>query len=129
MKVSYLRQYRHRTSGNPVFVYIVKGTEKELEQYAEAQGENLVIDKQTGNVLWFTTNFIGDSGKLIITDAGRVIPDLGDFAKAQSLANQFEGPLGDKIAEKMAEKLLGSMGKEVEAERVETPAEPKNLDK
>lgn len=44
-----------------VTVYKVTGTEEELEQYKAAQGENLKIDEENGNVLFYSPDGSGDT--------------------------------------------------------------------
>ena len=46
----------------------VKLKKEELEQYATAQGDDLVLDDESGKPLFFTTRYISDNIKLIITE-------------------------------------------------------------
>ena len=107
MKATFARSYKKNTTGNTVFVYVVKGTAKELESYAKAQGDRLVIDEKTGETLWFTTRFVGQTADLIITSNDKVVADMSKFDQADSLARQYGGNLGEQIARASAEALLG----------------------
>ena len=107
MKVSLQRSYRSK-NGNVTFVYAVSGTAAELASFAKAQGEFHRTDKDTGVPLWFTTRCIGDNGKLIVTDAGKVYPDMSEFDKAASIVAQYGGNLGDHLASAAAANLLGN---------------------
>lgn len=109
MKARFLRNYRKQSTGNMVYVYRVTGSAKQLEEFKAAQGENLVIDEETGDVLWFTTRYAGDSVDLIITQNGKIVADTSEFDKAASLCQQYEGTaLGNQLARVFAEKLLGN---------------------
>jgi hypothetical protein len=100
--------------GNPTFVYAVTGEKAELAAYAKAQGVNhRVVGKDDprglaeGTVLFFTTRYVGETGKLVITSNGNVVADMSDFRKADSLSKQFGGNLGEAIAAQAALSLLG----------------------
>lgn len=107
MKAGYLRSYRKSETGNVVFVYGVKGTQKEMEQYKIAQGEYFTEDKVDG-VLWFSPQFVGQTVELLITSKGKVVADMSKFDMAQSLVNQYKGALGAEIAKQAVGMLLGS---------------------
>lgn len=106
MKVSLLRSYRSK-NGNATFVYGVKGSEKDLAAYKEAQGD-FYREDDNGTPLWFTTRCIGDSGKLIITTNGNIVPDMSAFDKAASLAAQYGGNFGEALAKSAAASILGT---------------------
>jgi hypothetical protein len=92
--------------GNDTFVYEVSGSKAELAAFKKAKGEYYVEDN--GTPLFFTIDYVGPRGTLIITSKGNVIADKSAFKKAASLANQFEGPLGQAIAQQAATQLLGN---------------------
>ena len=92
-------------NGNDTFVYFVDGNEADLKAYKKAKGT--FYREEEGKPLFFTTDFVGDRGNLIITTKGNVIADKSAFKKASSLANQFDGPLGQAIAQQAAAQLLG----------------------
>lgn len=89
MKAKFRGTYRKQETGTRVFTYLVSGTEQELEQYANAQGDKLVMDDTTGKPIYFTTRYIADDINLIITSAGKVATDDSEFAKLQSLVEQY----------------------------------------
>lgn len=93
--------------GNTVFRYKVTGSTEELKAYAKAKGEYHRVDEKTGDVLFFTTKYTGDTIPLVITSTGNVIADMSEFRKAESLAKQFGGNLGDALASQSASALLG----------------------
>lgn len=107
MKVSLLRSYRSK-NGNVTFVYVVTGSESQLAEYADAQGEHYREDDTTGKALWFTTRCIGDDGTLIITTNGNVVPDMSEFDKQASLVEQFGGNFGEALANAAVANLLGT---------------------
>lgn len=109
MKATLMRSYKSK-NGNTVFVYGVSGKADELEAFAKAQGDNHRVDETTGKPLWFTTRCIGQTGELIITTNGKVVPDMSAFDQAASLAKQYGGNLGDQLAKAAAEQLLGHRG-------------------
>lgn len=106
MKATLSRSYKS-SKGNTVFVYAVSGNPSELEAFATAQGDYHRVDEATGTPLWFTTRCIGQTGTLIITSNGKVVPDMSAFDQAASLAAQYGGNLGEQLAKAAAEALLG----------------------
>ena len=105
MKVQLSRSYRSQ-KGNTVFVYTVKGTESQIEAYKAAQGDNY-RETEDGLCLWFTTRCIGNTGTLIITEKGKVVPDMSAFEQAASLAKQYGGNFGAELAKASVAQLLG----------------------
>lgn len=106
MKVTMQRSYKSK-NGNRTFVYTVTGSNAEMEDYREAQGEYYREDDKTNQALWFTTKCIGKTGTLLITDNGNVVPDMSEFDEAASLAEQYGGNLGEMLAREAAQRLLG----------------------
>jgi hypothetical protein len=107
MNVKLARSYRSK-NGNTTFVYNVDGTAKQVEEFKTAQGDFYREDDKTGKPLWFTTRCIGNSGKLVITSKGKVVPDMSAFEQAASLAKQFGGNFGNELAKASVAKLLGN---------------------
>lgn len=108
MKVKLMRSYRSK-NGNTTFVYAVSGSAADLEAFKAAQGEFYREDDK-GVALWFTTRCIGQTGKLIITTNGNIVPDMSQFDQAASLAKQYGGDLGQELAKAAAAQLLGGHG-------------------
>ena len=106
MRIKLIRSYKSK-NGNTVFVYAVSGSTEQLDAFKKAQGINYREDDK-GVPLFFTVRCVGDSGTLIITSTGRVVPDMSAFDQANSLAKQYGGNFGQEIARVAAEKLLGS---------------------
>jgi hypothetical protein len=104
LNVKFVRSYRS-AKGNVTFVYAVSSSEENLKEYERVQGDFARKDDK-GNLLWFTTRFIGNSGKLIITEKDRVVPDMSAFDQAASLATQYGGNLGTELAKTAAAQLL-----------------------
>jgi len=98
LKVKSIRTYRSK-NGNPTFVYGVSGDKEALEGFKKAQGSYYREDEE-GTPLWFTTRFIGDTGNLIITTNGNVVPDMSEFDKQASLVAQYGGNFGEVLAQK-----------------------------
>ena len=121
MKVSLIRSYRSK-NGNATFVYGVSGNTSDLEAFKAAQGDYYRED-ESGTPLWFTTRCIGNSGKLIITTNGNVVPDMSAFDQAASLAAQYGGNFGAELAKSAASALLGHQASApaVETAKEETP--------
>lgn len=92
-------------NGNDTFVYLVTGDATSLKALKKAKGK--FYREEDGVALFFTTDFVGDNAKLIITTKGKVIADKSAFKKAASLASQYDGPLGTAIAQQAAAQLLG----------------------
>ena len=113
MKIKLMRSYKSK-KGNTVFVYGVAGSPEQLAAYAKAQGENHRTD-ESGTPLWFTTRCVGQSGTLIITTNGKVVPDMSAFDQAASIAAQYGGNFGEALAKQAAAALLGNTGNVVSA--------------
>jgi len=116
MKVKLTRSYKSK-NGNTVFVYSVNGTPSQVEAYKDAQGDNY-RESEDGLPLWFTTRCIGNAGSLIITEKGKVVPDMSAFEQAASLAKQYGGNFGQELARAAVANLLGGSATSTEAEAV-----------
>lgn len=129
MKIKFSHNYRKAETGNMVYAYAVSGTAEQLEAYAKAQGDNHVVDEETGSPLWFSVRYIGEEGILAISRNGKVYPDTSEFDKANSLCEQYKGTaLGEQMARVMAEKLLNGFGSTKAPAPVAKPA-PQDLNK
>jgi hypothetical protein len=106
MKVTSIRTYRSK-NGNPTFVYSVSGSKEQLEAFKKSQGDYYRTDDDD-NPLWFTTRYIGEEGKLMITSNGNIVPDMSDFDKQASLVAQYGGNFGEILAKQGIEKLRGN---------------------
>ena len=111
LKVKSIRTYRSK-NGNPTFVYSVAGQKADLEAFKKAQGD-YYRESEGGEPLWFTTRFIGEEGKLLITSNGNIVPDMSEYDKQASLVAQYGGNFGDVLA-KTAIKSLGKDDKAAE---------------
>lgn len=105
MKIKLIRSYKSK-NGNTVFVYAVTGTNAQIEAYKAAQGDQY-RESEDGASLWFTTRCVGNSGSLIITAKGKVVPDMSAFEQAASLAKQYGGNFGQELAKMAAAQLVG----------------------
>lgn len=99
-------QYRNK-KGTLVFRYTVKGKPDALKAYEEAQGEYYTEDSNTGEPLYFTSRFCGKTCDLIVTDEGKIYPDMSELEQQASLVAQFGGNLGQSMADEIARKLTG----------------------
>lgn len=108
MDVKLVRSYKS-SKGNTVFVYAVNAKGKDAEAYKSASGD-FYREAEDGTPLWFTTRCIGNSGKLVITSKGKIVPDMSAFEQAASLAKQFGGNFGQELARAAAAKLSGNSG-------------------
>ena len=106
LKVKSIRSYRSK-SGNPTFVYEVRGEKANLEAFKKAQGD-YYRESEDGVALWFTTRFIGEEGTLLITSNGNVVPDMSEFDKQASLVAQYGGNFGDVLAKTALKSIKGS---------------------
>lgn len=119
MKIKLIRSYRSK-NGNPTFVYGVSGSEADLAAFKNAQGEYYREDED-GTPLWFTTRCVGQTGSLIITTNGNIVPDMSKFDQAASLAEQYGGNFGAELAKAAASSLVG--GNASQAAPASTPVE------
>ena len=110
MKATFVRSYP-KSNTTTVFVYTVNATEEQLALYKKAQGDNYRIDNKTGDVLWFTPRYVGETANLLITSNNKVVADMSEMAKAKSMAEQYGGNFGEELAKLWANKLVGSVGK------------------
>jgi hypothetical protein len=87
--------YKKRTLVNgvdsviTVWRYQVSGSEKELSEFEETQGDNHRVDQETGKPLWFTTRFVGPSTTLTITENGKVVADNSSLEEIASMVEQY----------------------------------------
>lgn len=126
MKVRLIRSYVSK-KGNDVFVYAVSGTPAELEAFKAAQGDNF-REAEDGTPLWFTTRCVGQTGTLVITTKGTIVPDMSAYKQAASLAKQFGGNFGQELARASVAQLLGGGGASVsEDAAVPTKADLNNM--
>lgn len=94
-------------SGNVTFRYAVTGKPEALAIFEDVQDIHHRVDEATGEYLWFTTRYCGDTATLIVnSDTGKIYPDMSEFRKQASLAKQFGGNLGDQIAQSAVSKLF-----------------------
>lgn len=126
MKIKLLRSYTSK-KGNKTFVYSVNGTKEQLAAFKEAQGENY-REAEDGTPLWFTVRCVGQSGTLIITTNGKIVPDMSAYDQAASIAAQYGGNFGQELARMAAASLLGNQGTSA-PEPVAVKSEEKDLDK
>lgn len=80
--------YRKAVTGTKVFRFVVSGSESEIEAYKSAQEDNFRADED-GKPLFFSTRYLSDNIKLIITENNNVVVDDTDFSKLASLVDQF----------------------------------------
>ena len=110
VNVNYLRQYSANKNGKrvTVFVYRVSGTPELKAKYKELQGTFYRPDTETGEPLYFTKMYMGDKGTLILTDSGKVVPDMSKYEKAASLCDQFDGVFGQTLAQRLVSDIMGT---------------------
>ena len=73
--------YRKAITGTKVFRFVVSGSESEIEAYKSAQEDNFRTDED-GKPLFFSTRYLSDNIKLIITENNNVVVDK--FQSTQS---------------------------------------------
>jgi len=113
MKIKLLSSYRNG-NGNVVFVYRVTGSKSQMNTYVEAQSEYLKYEDgdESKSPLFFTTNFAGNEGALVVTSTGKIVVDTTEQNKMASIMKQHAGtPLGDALATQLAAKMLGELSK------------------
>ncbi len=71
-------QYRSKKTGNIVFVYAVNGTDKELKEYKDTQGEFYREDEDTKAPLFFSTRVCQIGADVVKSKSGtfNVLSDL-----------------------------------------------------
>lgn len=116
MKTKLIRSYKSK-AGNTVFVYAVSGTPAQIAEYKTAQGDNY-RETEEGTPLWFTTRCIGNTGTLVVTAKGKVVPDMSAFEQAASLAKQYGGNFGQELARAAVANILGGSAHAGETEKV-----------
>ena len=107
LKIEYISMYVNER-GNEVYRYKVSGSPDAMLAYEEAQGDYYRVDEKSGNVLWFTSRYVGEQATLIVNpDNNKIYADMSEFKKVASLSSQFGGQLGAEIAKQAVSKLLG----------------------
>lgn len=84
-----LSSYRKAETGKRVYRYLVNGNTEDIKSYEESVGDNLKLDESTGKPIYFTTRYVSDNIKLIITSEGNVVTDDTEISKLQSLVEQY----------------------------------------
>lgn len=111
MKIKFKRSYKKLDKNNKLFtmfVYVVTGSEEQMEEYKTFMGDNLVIDDKSGEVLWFSRDrFVLENNTLLQTSKGGYVADMSKFDQMGSLAAQYGGNLGQELARTAASSLLG----------------------
>jgi hypothetical protein len=121
MKIKLIRSYRSK-NGNATFVYGVTGSDADLKAFKDAQGEYYREDED-GTALWFTTRCVGNTGSLIITTNGNIVPDMSAFDQAASIAEQYGGNFGQELAKQAAQSILGGSSTSAPASAPESAPE------
>jgi hypothetical protein len=102
MTLSFLRQYRKKDTGKLVFVYNVKGTTAQLDEYRDAQGSFLVEDEK-GTPLFFTSRYVGEACPLVANHKGDgFYADTTAMDKQAAMVQQYGGNLGQALAAQIA---------------------------
>jgi hypothetical protein len=97
MKIQFIDQYRKRGTGTMTFVYAVEGTEEQLAAYKAHKADKyreLKKDEKgfkKGTPLFFTTRYIGKSGKLMETSDKRWVLDTTEADKLINMTAQCGG--------------------------------------
>jgi hypothetical protein len=94
------------------FRYVVTGTQQELQEYIESQGQYL-YENANGEPLFFSNSYTGSIINLVpITDKNtgnvRFIADTSAFAQAEGMLSNFSNPaMVNAMANIIAKQLLG----------------------
>lgn len=107
LQLTFARQYRKKQTGKLVFVYNVKGTAAQLDEYRDAQGSFLVEDEK-GQPLFFTSRYVGESCPLVANHNGDgFYADTTEMDKQAAMVQQFGGNLGQALAAQIAASVAG----------------------
>lgn len=92
LNIQLLRDYPSKKfAGQRTYVYVVTGSNDAIDAYETAQGDYLVIDKEIDKHLWFHNKNIGNLGEIIVTEEGKVFPNMDWLNKIKSAANMLFG--------------------------------------
>lgn len=130
MQINYLNSYPKRSKNNKmvdVFVYTVDGTAEELATYKLAKADQYRQDKDTGEVLFFSLNYVGEVCPLIVTSNGNVVADTSVMRKAANLVanNDF---LKDQVGSIVMDMLGLANSKSAKSTMVKTETEKETED-
>ncbi len=64
-----MNPYRHRETGNLVYVYDINATPEEIVAY-KAANPKAITDSKSGKTLFFTTKFVGKEAELQKSEKG-----------------------------------------------------------
>jgi len=107
LQLTFARQYRKKTTGKLVFVYNVKGTAAQLDEYRDAQGSFLVEDEK-GQPLFFTSRYVGEACPLVANHEGTgFYADTTTMDKQAAMVEQYGGNLGQALAAQIASSVAG----------------------
>lgn len=117
MKAKFVNYYR-KDAGKKVFVYVVSGSNAEIEDYKAAQGENLRLqDEDATKPLFFSMRPLSanpsESITLTITTNGKIVAD--DSNKVFSQEAKLEEYILMEKAKLMArQEMMGGLGNAIE---------------
>ena len=91
--------------------YIVEGPDDEIDAYLESKG-GYARQKDSGEALFFSGNYVGESNHLIKTQAGTYVAARSTkVEKIKSTCNQLgDSPLGRAFANIAAQELYAQLG-------------------
>jgi hypothetical protein len=104
MKAQFNGQYRNK-KGNLTFRFIVTGTEEELAQYKELQGQ-YYVENDNGEPLYLTTTYVSDSVELKVSSKGTIYADTSEVDKIVSFAKSQ----GIDLSKGLTDKLMSALG-------------------
>ena len=112
-----------------MYVYHVFGTTEDLATFEQVQGQYYRTEPETGQPIWHTPQFYGDSISLVMLKAddkrpARFIADTSHIAKAESLLKLYgNGKIADAIANAIAQQALGTTSAPVAQAAPQPPAQ------
>lgn len=122
MKIKFHGSYRN-AKGTLVHRYLVSGTEEQLAEYKNVQGDNYRAN-EAGVPLFFTVNPIGNSGTLSLNKKGVFTAISSDTTSAMAIASakQFGAEVTAAVAARIADKLMSGISAPAAVEVAEPAA-------
>lgn len=127
-----LPSYVKKETGNTVYVFDVTGDDASLKFYKKIKGKNLVLDKETGSPLFFSTRAcLTPTAPLYYKAKDESFGiDTSAAKRIASLCEQYEGTLGSAIANRFLDQIMGAapnQASKAEPEAQDSPAEAEEL--
>jgi len=91
LKLVFQREYRHKVSGNQVYVYGVTGPAKEVAEYVKSNPKVVFADDKKTPLFFSAKVYLGNTCGVIKTQKGEFRADMSEHKQAASMIGNLSG--------------------------------------